>query len=74
MGCSLVKSVFFVYCVMLVHVSDFLQVRCSSNERVVQQGLAAMQVQFACQFDLTDITLHLHSPLRSPLQSFFYNF
>ena len=34
----------------------------------------ALYVQFASQFGLIDVTLHLRSPLVSPLQSFLCNF
>jgi len=30
----------------------------------------ALYIQLACQFDLIEVTLHLRSPLGSPLQSF----
>jgi len=33
-----------------------------------------LHVQFARQLGLIDVTLHLRSPLGSPLQSFLYNF
>jgi len=50
--------------------SDALRTKVPFNKNEV----IALQVQFACQFGLIDVTMYLRSPLGSPLYSFRLNY
>jgi len=39
-----------------------------------KSNVITLDVKFACQFGLIDVTLHLRPPFGSPLQSFHYAF